>query len=217
MTRTLWPQVNEAKRRIADALGPPPQHPRAMAVDSIPHYLRDEAADLSEARDPIKLCHPDRHLIAADFRNQRSGSWMHEPRLPGRRTQSRLRFHAPDHAFEIAGRHFEVEIELAHVLEVVEVDGRQALIEGLDHASADFSRSAIRSPDQADVWIAGRIGFNDRGGLVLRSVIHDDPLGGRHCLLDDAVERPPRVASLVAAGRNQAIPVCETGHASTEW
>jgi hypothetical protein len=57
MTGTNRAQVNETKRLEIDALGDPAEHPGTMAVDAVPHYLSYKAADLLEARDPVKLGH----------------------------------------------------------------------------------------------------------------------------------------------------------------
>src|SRR6516225_8311059 len=55
LTRPLWAQMNEANGLKIDALGDPAEHTGPVAVDTVPHDLAYEAADLLEAGDPVEL------------------------------------------------------------------------------------------------------------------------------------------------------------------
>jgi len=72
VTGALWAQVDEAEGLEIDALGDPAEHASAVAIDAIPHDLADEAADLLEAGNPVKLGHAYRHLVPTDLWHQRA-------------------------------------------------------------------------------------------------------------------------------------------------
>ena len=142
----LRTQMNEANGLEVDALGDPAEHARAVAVDAVPHHLAHEAADFLEARDPIELGHADRHLVAADLGHQRAVLRMHEPRLARRRADARIALHPLHQDFEVADRQVEIHVELAEVVEVLEVDLVQARIEGFDDAGADLAAATVGAP-----------------------------------------------------------------------
>src|ERR687891_2009521 len=129
--------MDDAERFVVDAFHDPPEHPRAMAVDAVPHHLFDKPADLAEAGLSIKLGHADRHLVTAHFWYEGTGARMHEPRLSGCRAEAWLGLHPPNKAFEIRGWQHQIEIQLADVLEIGRRDARVADIESFDDARAD--------------------------------------------------------------------------------
>ena len=66
--------MKEAKFRSVPTACDPSEHSTPMAVDSVPHHLRDKASNLLKANCPIKLNHTDRHFVATSFTDKSVGS-----------------------------------------------------------------------------------------------------------------------------------------------
>src|SRR5438067_2892277 len=113
-----------------------------MAVDAVPHHLPHEAADLAKAAHAIELRHPHGHLVAAHFGYPLPRAGMNEPGLARAGAQPRFALHALHEQLEVARGHLEIHVELADIVEVVEVERGQATVEGLDHARADGALAA---------------------------------------------------------------------------
>src|SRR5215472_17318708 len=142
--------MEEAHRLVAQALRQPPQHPGPVAVDSVPHHLSYEPTDLTETGHPVELGRSQRHLFAANLRDQLAGAGMNEEGLAGSRAQARLRLHPPHQELEVARGKVEIHVELAEVVEAVEVDALQAGVEGFDHARSDAPAPAVGAPDDPE-------------------------------------------------------------------
>src|SRR5690606_22701850 len=83
VARAHGAQVGESQFRVVVALGDPPEHAAAVAVDAVPHHGPDEAPDLGEAVGPVELGHADGHLVAAGLADQASGLRVRVVRLAG--------------------------------------------------------------------------------------------------------------------------------------
>ena len=101
--------------------------------------------------------------------------------------------------------HVEIEVELAQVVEVIEVDGVEPRVERLDDARAHFARAAIRALDDAQVRELRCVRFQDLRRVVRRAVVDDDPERRRDTLRSDAVERAAHVLRLVTARTDEHV------------
>src|ERR1043166_4623195 len=63
LTRSHGAKVYEAQLGLVPAAGNPTPHPALMAIDTIPHHLPDEAADLLEALPAVELRHAEGGII----------------------------------------------------------------------------------------------------------------------------------------------------------
>ena len=214
--------MDEAQGFVVDALGHPAEHARAVAIDAVPHHLLDEAADLGEAGPPVELGHAHRHLVATHFRDEGTGARMDEPGFAGGRAETRLGFHSPDQSLEIPGRQDQIEIQLAHVLEIAGSDARVADVEGFDDATTDTAMSPVRSPDQPDVGKPAGVLLDNLGRAIRRPIVDNHPQCGRQRLLGDTLNRLAGVLGFVTARRDQAVaPIAlirrRPAHARTPW
>src|SRR5262249_18032390 len=134
VTGALRTQVNEAKRLKIATLGDPAEHTSAMTVDAVPHDLAHESADLLEADDLVELGHAHRHLVAADLGHQRPALRVHEPWLARGGADARIALHALHQQLEVPDREFQVHVQLAKVVEVLQTHRLETGVEGLDNA-----------------------------------------------------------------------------------
>ena len=176
-----------------------------MAIDAVPHHLADESPDLPEAGDPVELGRPHRHLVANGLRDQRPSLGVREPGLPGGRPQARLDLHSRHEQLEVARREVEVGIELAHIVELVELDRLEPAVEGFDDPGPYVAPPAVAVPHDAQVGEPGRILLEDGRRLVGRAVVDHHPERGWDRLGRHAVECPSNEPGLVATGRDEEI------------
>src|SRR5262245_44446034 len=166
MARAHRAQVDETEGLDIDALSYPAEHAGPVAVDAVPHDLPHEATDLLEARDPIELGHSNRHLVPTDFRHQCAALGVDKPRLAGGRADARIALHPLHQQLEVADWQLQVHVELAYVLEVLEVHRVQAGIERLNDARSHLPTAAIAAPYNAQVRQTADVLFQDDRGFV---------------------------------------------------
>src|SRR5690606_4629087 len=111
----------------------PTVHSAQVTVDSIPGDFADETADLAEALDAVELRRADGVLVAGALLEERAVRLALEE-LPGEVAEVRVGLHAFHEPLEVARRQLEISVELADVIEVVELDMREPCVERLDHA-----------------------------------------------------------------------------------
>jgi hypothetical protein len=179
-----------------------------MAVDPVPHHLRHEPPDLAEAGGAIELRHSHGHLVAAHLGHQGAALGADEVRLAGGRPDPRVRLHALDEQLEIPRREVQVQVQLAQVLESVEVDSLEARAERLDHPRADIAASTVGSAQDPEVGQLRGVLLQDRRRRVGGSVVDHDQQGGGHGLRRNGVQGPAHELRLITAGRDQHVPAC---------
>jgi hypothetical protein len=167
-----------------------------MAIDPIPHDLANETTDVAVTGRPVEFRHPHGHLVPADLRSQGAGRGMKEVGPPRRCSQSRVGLHARDEELEVAGWKVEVDVELADLLENVEVHGLEARIERVDDTGAHAATSTVE-PSRPGATGDERDTGPESGGFVGRAVVDDDPQGGRDRLDRDTVQRPSYVLDVI--------------------
>jgi len=184
-----------------------------VAVEPVPHDLADEAAELLEALHPVELRGADGGLVAASFADEPAVARA-VVGLAAAAPEARLGLHARKEQLEVARRKLQVEVELAHVIELRRVDGLVSGVERLDDARAHASPPAVVAPDDADEVETRRVLGEDRRGVVGRTVVHDHPERRPDGLGSDRFQRAPRERRFVAARRDDdvAAPASETGH-----
>ncbi len=204
LARPHRPQVLEAELGRVPRDRDPAQGARLVAVDRVPHHRAHEAADRLEARAPVELGHAHRHLVAAFLAHHpaRGGAEIGFPRAGA---DPRVGLHPRDQLGEIAGGQVEIEVELAEIGVVGEVDPREPVAERLDDAGPHRTGAAVGLAHHLDPGVPGGIVGEDRRRLVGRAVVHDHPFRRAQGLRHDAVEGAAHVGRLVAAGRDQQI------------
>jgi hypothetical protein len=106
---------------------------------------------------------------------------------------------------EVAWRKVEIQVELAEVLEVVQVDGFETSVERLDNPGAHAATPPVCPPDHAQIGQLPRVLLEDRGCGVGGAVVDHDPERRRHALPRHALRRTTHVFRLVAAGRQEDV------------
>jgi hypothetical protein len=124
--------MGEADRLIVPGRCLPPEHAAAVVVNAVPHHLADEASDLTEALDAIELGHARRCIVADAFADQSASRRVLVVGLARARAEARIIFHPPDQDLEVAVGKIEIEVDLAEVVELVEVNGCETGIKSLD-------------------------------------------------------------------------------------
>ncbi len=205
VARAHRPQVLERQLRVVPADGDPPQHPAPVAVDPVPHQLADEPADLPEALGPVELDHADRVLVPA-----------HSPRpAPRRRVKYGLPLAVPIRGFGLHAVHQPLEVSPRQVQVQVELGRRSRSRRGRSCRSrCRRRRSRPRPACGRRGRPGGRPGCRGSGPRTRpgwpacrpwTAVVNDDPDGRRDRLPGHAVQRPPGVLGLVAAGGDQRV------------
>jgi hypothetical protein len=97
----------------------------------------------------------------------------------------------------------EVEVDLAKVIELVEVHGGEAGIESLDDARAHGSDAAVLAADDTQGGELSPILLEDPRGVVGGPVVNRDDQRRRQGLPAEGVECPAHVLRLIAARRDQ--------------
>ena len=174
-----------------------------MAIDRVPHHLAREPADFGETFPAVELGHADRHFIAAALADLAPAGG--EVRLAAATSKLGIGFHPPDQLAEIAVRQIQVEVQLAEIVEVLEVDLLKPEIKRLHNARTDRAVPAVRFGVDFDPVVPGGIFLKDLVRIVRRPVIDDDPKRRRHRLRNNAVQREPHIVLLVPARRYQHI------------
>ncbi len=136
-----------------------------MTVDTIPHHLPHEAANLLEAFGAIELDHADGHFIATGFADEISLA-VFEVWLSGAGANAGIPLQSFHECFEITRGDVQVEIEFADVFEIAGVDRFVAGVEGINHSRANRAPTAIGAADDSDVREFLRVLFENFRGLV---------------------------------------------------
>src|SRR4051794_16479501 len=205
MARALRAEVNKAQCFGVDAFGDPTEHARSVAVDAVPHDFRNKTTDLFEAFHAIELGHPDRHLVAADFRDQGGSARMREPRLAGCGADARVALHSRHEQLEVAGWEFQIRIQLANVIELVKTHRLQPGVEGRHDARSYLARAGVHPTHDPKIRQPPPVFFEDGCSAIGRSVIDDDPGRWLQRLSSYTVERTANILGLVSTRRNEHI------------
>src|SRR6185437_10839800 len=120
-------------------------HAAQMAVDSVPHDLSDEAANLLESIRSVELGHSKRGIVAVALVDQAPS--LMDIRFSAASGYVRIRVHPLHQDFEVAGRQEEIQIELANEIEGARIDGLISGIEGVYDAGPDRAMTSIRAGD----------------------------------------------------------------------
>src|SRR6267378_6106849 len=129
LARAHGAQMQDAQLRIVPASRDPAEHPAAVAVDPIPHDLAHEATQLPEALDPVELGHADGGLVTAGLTDE-AAIPRAVVRLSAACSEARLGLHALHQQLEVPGRQVKIEVELAEVVELRQVDGFEPSVKG---------------------------------------------------------------------------------------
>ena len=226
MAGALRPEVDETERLLVDALRHPTQHPRAVAIDAIPHHLLDEPSDLGETRSTVELRHAHRHLVAAYFRFECSCTRMRRTRV----CPTWYRGEAPPPCDAPALRNIRPAGR-----------GRGPVCRWYSKSKGSMvaypalkasmtpgptlrrPRSPLRTRRRYDSCRS--VLLDNLRRLVLRPIVNHNPQRRGERLTSDALDGAPRIQRLVPTRRDQAISAGsrvitsrrQYGHASTRW
>jgi hypothetical protein len=114
------PQMLEIQVGVIPADGRPAKLPRLVTVDGIPHDLTYETTNRLKTGYTVEFRHAHRHLVAAPLGHEAP---VHAHiGLARSRADARVFGHPRDQDLEIPGRQVQIEIELAEIIEVFQVD-----------------------------------------------------------------------------------------------
>src|SRR6185437_2505816 len=156
-----------------------------------------------EALRAIELAGADRVLIADALGDQRAV--LLEIGFAATGADPRVIAHPPHQGLEVPGRQDKVEVELAEIAVLADVDRLQPRVERLDDAGADGAVAAIRAGHDGNPVVLRRIFSQDAGRLIGRAVIDDDPSRGPRALRNDTVERLAHEPRFVTAGGDDCV------------
>ena len=99
--------MDESKLRLIPAARDPALHSTSVAVNAIPHDLRDESTYVQEAGDSVELRHPYGRLITTGFTHH-CCTGRPEVRLPATRANARILLHPLNQNLEVAAWEFQM-------------------------------------------------------------------------------------------------------------
>ncbi len=142
----------------------PPKHPAAMAVDAVPHYRMHEAADGLKALAAVELGDTVGELVAGPLQNPTLADG--DVTFAAGRAEARIGGEPREQIREVVRRQFQVGVQLADEVVLVQVRRGKSLVKGFNDAWAHPPRGAGCSMNHLDPGVfARRPGGTISGGI----------------------------------------------------